>query len=308
MPSYFDIPAPDFSTTRHWYICGPDRGLVSSAYREIVNSAGGAETVLLFGDECSSEDVVYELLQPIDSGCGKPRLIVIEHAHLLDLSVLAKYRSPQYHHFLLAIGGEDRPARADMSFSFFYNRQASCLVYCRPGNDEALCRVVQRRLSCGGEFAQSLVAASHRDTWWLASELNKLALLKLGPSLSAPHVPLITSGYETGNFVGALLSGSKGLACQALPTPRQSPQVFRTLERLIVKGCLLYEAQKNAGWSKRVLSERTGLSIAEIDMLRSHINTFGRIPTERRLNALLRVSDRALRGDRLAWDYIIAVW
>lgn len=307
MPSYFDIPPPDPDVTRHWYICGSDRGLVASAYREVVSSIKGASRVLLSGGQCTAEDVIYELTQPVDES-GDLRVIVVEDAHLLDLSSLSSYRSAQYPHFLVAVGGIDRPARSDDSFSFFFGRQSSRLVHCRRGGSEALVRVVRRRLQCGQGFAQELVATAKGDTYWLSSEVDKLALLGIGSALAVAHVPLVTSEVRPGDLIGNLLNGAKGLALEGIPSPKEAPMVYRTLETLIVKGCLLYEAQKNAGWSKRVLSDRTGLSAPEIDMLRPHINMFGQIPTERRLNALMRVADRALSGDHRAWAYIISVW
>lgn len=309
MARYLDISGGLPDGVRHWYLCGPDEGLLQGAYMEIRQHAGKStsEVELLDGSECSFIEL-EEVLRSTPIAGGDPVLVVLMNADQVNLHDLAKRRVSDYPAWLIAVGGSQVPSGDDPDFAYFIKRQAAKVVSCKRPDRTKLIRWASQRLGCAGDVAHALVEESGGDTAWLSHELHKLARLGVGPLLASGHIPRVTSGGAGGSLVDALLLERKGTALSCIPDKTSSPAVFRSLELMTVKGALVYEAQKNAGWSKRVLLERTGLSTAELDMLRSHINVFGRIPTERRLRVLAKVAERAVRGERAAWQTLIALW
>lgn len=308
MPKYVDISGAIPDSVRHWYIAGSDSGIKAAAYQELREYASSrtCEAILLDGASCTTDEVIEALAEP--SYHDLPRLIVLDHADEVNLKVLSSRRSSDYPAWLLAVGGVNVPTTDDADYKFFSSRQCSRLISCQSTSTSKLIPMVSRRLGCGYDFSTALVELSSGDSGWVLREVSKLALLGIGPSLMAGHAPLVTSSTSHGDLVGFLMTGSKGNALRCIPSPNDSARVFFDLEELTIKGALVYEAQKNAGWSKRALLERTGLKSAELDMLRAHINMFGKAPTERRLKALARVSKRARQGDKAAWHVLIALW
>lgn len=310
MARYIDITGDLPDSVRHWYIAGPDRGLVLGAYQEIRRAASEhTDRVERLDGTDVTADTVIELLRGAGSIEGeKPTLILLDNAEHVDLTSLSDLTTREYPSWLIAVGGHERPTSKDERLRYFYGRQAARMVSCTSPNEARTLVWVQKRLGCTADTARALSERAGRDTEWLAQEMHKLSPLGYRESLEPGHVPLITSPGASGDFIKSLLVGNKGTALACIPSPDLSPSILRQLETLVVKGALVYEAQKNVGWSTRILLDRTGLSQSELAMLRQHVNVFGRIPTERRLRALARVSTRVLRGERTAWQTLVALW
>lgn len=310
MADYCDISGTLPDDVKHWYICGPDRGQLIGAYQEIRQHAAQhtSHTEVLDGSKASVSEVI-EYLRGAGSFEGEaPTLVVLDNAQDLDLTSLQDATTREYPSWLIAVGTEDKVVGKNPRYAYFYRRSAAKMVTCRNLSEKRQLRWVQRRLGCTADTAHAFVSRAGGDTEWLAVEMQKLAPLGYGEQIHPGHVPLITSGTANGNFVESLLLGRKGAALSSIPSKRSCAAVFRQLEELTIKGAMVYEAQKNIGWSSRVLLDRTGLSVNELAMLRGHVNVFGRTPTERRLRAMARVSTRAIRGDRTAWQTLVALW
>lgn len=295
---------------RHWYVCGPDQGMVMAAVQEIRPWLGARSSRVEYMDaQHVTPQAVAEFLAGGGSIPGEaPALLVLENADAIDLSFLYREKSAVWTQHLLAVGHESAATSAERRYTYFFKRQCGKAVVCRTPSRERLGLWVQKRLGCTADVAAEMVVCSGGDTMWLAQEVQKLATLGIGEQLKVPHIYRVTSPTAQGDLIGALLRDDKRAALMCLPSKQAAPAVFRYLEEMVVKGALVYQAQGNVGWTSRLLSKRTGLPMNEVGILREHVNTFARHPTERRLGALARVSPRALRGERQAWLSLVALW
>lgn len=307
MASYLDVSGR-IDDRRHWYVCGPDRGLAAAAYHELrdILGARASRTVLL--DAPAPAELRRLVMAGADPWEDSPPLYVVERAQDVDMSFLMDARPGDLPSLLLAVGAEEIAPESEHRYAHFFRRNSARMVRCSASSDERTVRWVQRRLGCLQEAAESLVLRASGDTWWLASEVRKLAAVGLGESLRANHIPMLAGSVGEGRVVDSLLRGDKRAALDSIPRREQAPAAVSALERTLLGGALLYEAQKNVGWSARLLSGRTGLGPQELGILRPHVGAFDRHATERRLTVLARVSDRAALGERDAWLSIIAAW
>lgn len=295
---------------RHWYVCGSDRGLVLGAFHELRPWLGcDASRVEYVDGETTPVQHIAEFLAGAGSLPGDaPALLVVENADAVDFSFLNGHKAAVWTERLLAVGREDSVASTNERHSYFFKRQPARTVVCRTPSTPRLIVWVQKRLLCGADVAGTLVECSGGDTMWLAHEVQKLASTDLAPHMLPAHIFKVTAPTAQGDIVQALLTENKAAALECLPSPQSAPAVLRRLERLVLEGSLLYEAQTAVGWASRPLMKRTGLGVSDIATLKAHINTFARRPTERRLRALARTAPRALRGERQAWLSLVALW
>lgn len=312
MAEYLNVSmSPGREGRRHWYVCGPDRGLVTAAFhelRELLAPLAG-QIVWMNGptaDEAQLRDLLLHMpMYPTEL----PPLVVLDNAQEVDLSWLATSKPSHLTGMLLAVGTEHKAAEASARYSHFFKRPAVArLVLCRRSDDRKLAAWVEQRLGCSHASAVELVDRAAGNTTWLAGAIQRLDSVHVGQALHPEHVATVTGERPPGDLIDALLHSNKAAALRAIPERAEAASVLAEVEEVVLDGALVYEAQKSVGWATRLLSERTGIHASMIGRLRSHISLFDRISTERRLAILSRASNRAAQGDRKAWLSIIAAW
>ena len=311
MATYLQIlKAKTQGRRRLWYICGSKQALVQDAYElakaHVHSGVADLSTKIFFGGDVDPSDLRTALAEDF----WEERHLVI----LLDAEkfagwdeVLPELKALSTTSFFIAVSNESDPDTTLPHLRLFIGNQKSRFVICNSLTDEGIRLWITSRLNISMSAVHYLVERCKGDFEWLLNQLRKLEAMQTS-EISLNLVEALCWGHGHAPICKSLLNFRKKDAILSVRWEQPEIQEVHTLTRAVRKASLLNAVVPELGHYSRPLTDRTGLSVADLTKYKDISGYYDSITTARCLTALNASYDGLSRGETASWYSLISRW